>query len=256
MNDYMIWSNDITNRHSPESLTYAEDGDGYIATAVISGTTTTSRWKMSLWDAYKDLREKLLEGNDALLPTTTTTQMAALGEMDTGTFMHNITDGSLGLYGASGMVSIGGSTAMSASAFGEMVEDNSAGSNIDVTTKLWATASVGEVDSNGIITFSDESGGDKLVIGSGGEGTYLLHFSCTFTNAGGNVTSAGIHKNGEEVGKLEDSHSGDSSQQRDLRGQGFLVVEEGDEITLHVVSAAPVDVVSVYHCHVTMNRLS
>ncbi len=145
---------------------------------------------------------------------------------------------------------------MEPAAFGEMVEDNSAGSNINTTTKLWDTANVGELDPNGIVTYLNTANGDELKIGTGGAGTYQIHFSCTFTNAGGNLTKAGIHKNGTQVDKLEDSHAGDSAAQRDLRGSGFLVLADNDLITLHVISATPSDLVKIYHGHITLNRIT
>lgn len=58
--DYNLWVNDITHRFSPTSLTDALDGSLYTATAVVSGVTTNSGVKMSQWDAYLDLRSKLL----------------------------------------------------------------------------------------------------------------------------------------------------------------------------------------------------
>ncbi len=93
MTDYLLWSNDIENRFSPSSLTHVAEGSGYIATAVISSVTTNSSYRLSLWDAYKDLREKLLDGDTTLLPESTTTQRDALTNIVNGTLMLNITTG-------------------------------------------------------------------------------------------------------------------------------------------------------------------
>ncbi len=93
-------------------------------------------------------------------------------------------------------VNYGSADSLFITAFGEMVEDTSTGSSINTTTKLWSTAVVGELDTNDIVTFTDLTTGDKLVIGAGGAGTYQIHFSCSFTNAGGNITTANIYKNG------------------------------------------------------------
>jgi len=77
MADYNLWKNGITNSKSPTSLTDAASGAGFIATAVISGVTTNSAWKMSLWDAYLDLYEKLHNG-DRPIPKSTTTEASAM----------------------------------------------------------------------------------------------------------------------------------------------------------------------------------
>lgn len=255
MSDFLLWKNGIQNSKSPTSLKDVVDGSGFIATATISGVTTNSEWKMSLWDAYLNLYEKVHDG-ERPIPKSTTTEALALTEILDGTSIINVTNQTLEVCIGSKFQNSAGSGTMAPVAFGEMVEDNSSGSTIDTTTKLWSTASVGEIDPNDIISFVDETDGDKLVVGTGGAGTYQIHFSCTFTNAGGKLTKAGIHVNGAEVGKLEDEHDGDSSEKRDLRGQGFLVLAVGDEVTMHVVSETSSDVVTVFHCHITMKRMT
>lgn len=95
MSDYKLWYNDISNRFSPTSLSHESKGSGYIASATISGTTTKSSWKMSLWDAYFNLRNILLKLNkyDAarILPELTNIQIATLSGITDGTVILNKT---------------------------------------------------------------------------------------------------------------------------------------------------------------------
>lgn len=256
MSDHNIYVNDLLTRKSGYS--FAESTIGSIITVTFTDGSSVTQAKatgLTLIDAYRKIRLDVLDGESPPF-VSTTTQRDALTSVDTGTLIYNLITGRFEAYTGSAWVNSSGSGTMDPIAFGEMVEDNSSGSSINTTTKLWSTASVGLLDSNGIITFSDNSTGDKLVVGTGGAGTYQINFSCTFTNAGGNIVSGGIHNNGAEVGKLEDSHSGDSSEKRDLRGQGFLTLAAGDEITMHVVSETASDVVTVYHSHVTISRMT
>ena len=254
--DHLYWKNGIDNEFSPASLTDAAEGSGFVATAVISSVTTKSGFHMSQYDAYKDLFERLHQGQKNVLPQHTTTEKNALTNIYDGVRVLDITLGREDICFGGAFVSPAGAGTMKPAAFGEMVEDNPSGSSINTTSKLWDTASVGELDGNGIITYLNTANGDELKVGVGGAGTYQIHFSCTFTNASGNMTECGIHKNGVQVGKLEDTHSGDSAEKRDLRGSGFLVLADNDLITLHVVSSTPSDVVTVYHCHITMQRMT
>lgn len=76
---YFVWGNDIVNRYTGLSfLDHTTEADGYAARCTINGVDTKGAWKMSLFDAYKDLRDKLIEGNDLVLPYISTAQMNAL----------------------------------------------------------------------------------------------------------------------------------------------------------------------------------
>lgn len=95
MTDYNLWINDINNRFSPTSLTHTTIGSTFKATAIISGVTTHGLTRMSLWDAYKSLRETLLGVSESdsnnILPKSTTTQASALSGIIDGTRILNIT---------------------------------------------------------------------------------------------------------------------------------------------------------------------
>ena len=63
--DYNILKYDLENRFGAYTISDTEDGDGYIAKA--KGTWSNNKIfhsgrRMSLWDAYKDLTDKLLDG--------------------------------------------------------------------------------------------------------------------------------------------------------------------------------------------------
>ncbi len=255
MSDYNLWKNAIQISKLPTSLMSVSVGGGFVATAVISGTTTTSSFRMSIWDAYLNLYEMLNNG-ERPIPKSTTAQAAALIGIEDGTPILNVTTNRFEICNAGVFQSGAGVGTMKPVSFGEMVEDNAAGSLINTTSKLWDSAGAGDMDANSLVTFETITNAKALKVSAGGAGTYQLHFSCSFTNAGGKLTFGGIHKNGSEVGKLEDSHDGDSSQIRDLRGQGFLILAASDEITLHVVSETASDQITVYHCHVTMKRIN
>lgn len=95
--DYLLWKNDIEHRFSPTSLTDAASGSGYIATSVISSVTKNSAWKMSLWDAYFDLRCKVLGVSEAesvgIAPQGTTTELSVLTGIIDGQGAIDITTG-------------------------------------------------------------------------------------------------------------------------------------------------------------------
>lgn len=133
-------------------------------------------------------------------------------------------------------------------AFGSMQEDNPSGTTIAATTSYvgWVSASVGEVDANGLVTFSNNATADRLVISDSGEGTYLVSFSVCFTNAGGNLTTMALHKNDVEQVNLKAAAVGDSSQIRAASTINFITVEEGDYLDLRIKSTAS-DNVDVYN---------
>ena len=255
MSDHLIWKNDITNRFSPTSLTDATDGDGFIATAIISSVTIVGAWQMSLWDAYKDLRDKLLNGEDGFLPETTTTQRDALSSLVPGMLLLNVTTMRGEFYTGSAWISVAGSGRSSPVAYASMWED-SIGSAHNTTTKAWITAGVGVVDGNGIVTFSDNAAGDRLVIGTGGAGDYLIAFHASVINAGGNVTYAAININTVEQSSLKSEHAGDSSEARMLAASGILTLAAADYITLELTSSTSSDVISIRKCSLTVERIS
>ena len=125
-------------------------------------------------------------------------------------------------------------------AFGSMNEDNGSGTNLAVTTSYtgWVSANEGEVDSNGLITFSGNATADRLLVSDSGEGTYLVAFSVCFTNSGGNLTTIAIHKNDVEQVAVKGAAVGDSSNVTAIASSGFITVAEGDYLDLRMKSTA------------------
>lgn len=108
MSSHNAWKFDLTNRFSPTTLTDAVVGDGYVATAVISSVTTKSAWRMSQWDAYLDLRQILLNGEERPLPEITSTQRDTLTDVTAGTEIFNVTTDKTEVWTGSIWVASGG----------------------------------------------------------------------------------------------------------------------------------------------------
>ena len=98
---YFLWKNDIEHRFSPTSLTDALTNSIYVATAIIGGVTTNSGDKTSQWDAYLDLRNKLLDVSEfdgaAILPKGTTAELVVLTGIIDGRGVQNITTANLNI---------------------------------------------------------------------------------------------------------------------------------------------------------------
>ncbi len=256
MTDFLLWKNDIENRFSPTSLTDSLTGSIYIATAIISSVTTKSGVHMSQWDAYKDLRERLLNGDDTLLPQSTTTQRDALTGIVDGTLMLNITTGREEICSSSTWIGVTGSGMMSATAYGHMYENNTSGSTIDTTNKTWTTATSGVLDSNSLITFVNDAGGDYFLIGTGGAGDYVVVLDVKQTNAGNNTTTLTVQINETDTILVQDEVDSSSTKPTALAANGVLTLADADKVRLHMVSATPADVVKIYHGHFYIHRLS
>jgi len=256
MTDPNLWKNDINNRFAVTSLTDVIDGAGFVATSVISGVTTNSSWKMSLSDAYKDLREKLLDGDDTLLPHSTTTQADALVGIVGGTQILNTTESRQEVNISNVFESAAGSATMGAVAYGSMFENEPTSSTIDPTTQLWISASQGLSDGNGIITFvSSTVDGDHLLVGTGGAGDYMITASCSQTNSGNNVTTMEIRINGGGTTNIKVEGSSNSTKPITLAAHGMHGLSEGDKVSLHLESSISTDSISLFDGSVTIQRL-
>jgi len=256
MSNHDLWKDDITNRFSPASLTDLAVGDGYVATAVIGTVTTVSAWRMSKWDAYLDLRQKLLAGDERPFPRLTTIQRNALTGITQGTPILNINSHRAEYWSGIDWLSVGGPGVITKVAFGEMWQDNNSGDAMDTTNKSWITANEGFMDVHNIITFLNHANGDRLVAGAEAGGHYLVHCNTNFTNAGGNDTTMTIRKNEILNPRLKDSGAGDSSELRPLVIAGFIILSPNDYLDIHIVSDTPSDVVKVYQTNLHIQRVS
>lgn len=147
------------------------------------------------------------------------------------------------------------------SAFGEMLgqpmERKGLGSTIDTTSKKWITANAGVLDANGLITFvSDDVNGDYLLVGTDGAGDYQIIVTCDQTNSGNNTTSLEVHINGAVVTDIESEHDSNSIKPSELSAHGIHALADGDKVTLHLESSVSANIVKVYDCHVTIQRIS
>ncbi len=257
MTDHLLWSNDIENRFSPTSLSHVAEGSGYIATAVISSVTTNSGFRLSLWDAYKDLREKLLDGNSDLLPISTTTQRNALSGIVDGTLIYNDTTGRVEECDSDSWSSSAGSSALSDAAYGNMYENNSSGSAMDSTNKTWVTATAGIVDANGLVTVVEDAvDGDYFLIGTDGDGDYAIIVDTKQTNSGNNDTTLTIEIDEDDTILTKDEVDTSSTKPTSLSATGILALVAGNKLRVHMVSSTPADVVKSFHTHFYIHRLS
>lgn len=257
MTDHNLWKDDIANRFSPTSLTDVADGDGFIATSVISGTTTKSAWKMSQLDAYVDLRDKLLNGVERPFPRVTTVQRDALINILSGRAIVNLDiGGEIEVYDGDEWIRGGGTGSMLPAAYGEMYQDNDSGSAIDATNKSWVTAVASIFDTTGFVSFLSHANGDRLVINAGGAGHYLLHYSTNFTNSSNNVVTASIRKNETIDPTMTDEAAGSVNQKRGLRVSGLMNLSENDYIDVHLISDTPANTVTVYQSNIHIHRIN
>ena len=207
MTDYMLWSNDIENRFSPTSLTDTVDVDGFIATAVISAVTTNSDFRLSLWDAYKNLREKLLDGVEEPLCLSTTTQRDALTGIIPGTTIFNITTQEDETYNGTGWVASGGERGglTYLPVYTGTTTDNTqtaiATITLDTTCScLFTSEVIGETDDHETIgafiiecTVKRVNGDDAEIVGGtttthSGKDTGAASWDADFTVSGGNLS--------------------------------------------------------------------
>lgn len=97
MTDSNFWLYDLENRNPTAILTFTLEGSIYIASSLDSSVVTNSGKHTSLFEAYKDLSERLLNEDFSHTALLTTTQRDALDEAEipTTTVIDNITVGRL-----------------------------------------------------------------------------------------------------------------------------------------------------------------
>lgn len=256
MPDKNLYINDLVHRFASHTFTETVSGDlNTVAFKNASGVTIDSSRKMKTIDCYASIRFNLL-GSEPPHFLCNATQRDAITSPDKGLQIFNITSGRDEVYDGSGWISSAGSGVMAPTAYGSMYESNGSGSAMDSTNKTWITASAGVFDGNGLITFLNDAGGDRLVIGTDGAGDYMIVASCGQTNSGGNVTTMTIHRNGLDETPLQDDQNSSPTNHRSMAVNGILALADADYITLHLVSSVPANTVSVYDCHLTIQRIS
>ncbi len=256
MSDYKLWENGIKHSKAPTSLTDVARGDGFIATAVIGSVTTNSGWKMSKWDAYLDLYEKL-HGGEKPIPKSTTAEAAALTGIIDGTPILNITSNTFEICNNSEFQNSAGAGVMKPAAYGNMYEDNASGSAMNSSTRSWITAIAGVFDGNSFISFLNNADGDRLVVGAGGAGDYMIVASCGQTNAGNNKTRMTVLINGTGSTVIKDDQDAHATKHQPLVANGIVTLADNDYLALQVTDPTVwSNVIKVYDCHLTIQRIS
>jgi len=257
MSDKNLYINDLLARNSGYSFT--ESTTNSIITVTFkdgSSVTQAEATGLTLIDAYRKIRLDVLNGEiPAFLSTTT--QRDALTNVDRSTIIDNITTGYLERYNGTSWGNIAGTGIMSPAAYGNMYENNSAGSAMESTNKTWITATAGIVDANSLITIvKDATNGDYFLVGTDGAGDYAVIIDTKQTNAGNNDTTLTVQIDGVDTLVTKDEQDSSSTKPTSLDATGILSLVATNKLRVHMVSATPADIVKSYHTHFYIHRLS
>lgn len=205
--------------------------------------------KMSVVDAYRSIRNDVLEGEN--LPfLASTTDRDALTNPNEPTFIFNITNLRNESYHNEKWNSSAGPGLMKPVAFGHMNEENELGT---IVSDGWTTGKLHASDANGIITFLDHAIADRLVIGIAGAGEYIVNFSCAFTQTGNIPVMATVFINGDKT-NIKDSHKGDPVLLSDLSHQDHATLSAGDYLDLRF--SASNGSITIYHTELFIQRIT
>lgn len=258
--DHNLWKLGIENQFSTYTTAHVTTGGVTVATATITiggAYVNSSAPSGSVYAAYRDLFERLHEGQDDLLPKLTTTQKTALTGVNDGRQVLDITLNRVDCCNSGVWQSDAGIGVMAPAAYGNMFEDSATGSAMNPTTKQWITASGGVFDGNSLISFLNHADGDRLVVGTGGAGDYMIVASCGQTNSGSNRTTMTVHINDVDNTVIKDDQNANSINHRALVANGILTLADNDYLTLHIADPdTPANVISVFDCHLTIQRIS
>ena len=257
MSDYNIWKNDIKNRFPFGVISENDEGDGFVVDVVISGVTHKSAWQMSLWDAYKNLREQLLGGIEGILPKSTTAQRDALTGILDGAELLNVDTQRAEVCFGSEWISTGGTTSGSIVAFGSLWQDEAAGTSIAMTANTyagWVSAYAGHKDKNNIISFLGSAVADRLVVGAAGTGVYMVEFHASLKNSGNNLVTAAVHVNGVEKTSVKMSAQANSAQAIHLSSAGPLPFAATDYLDLRFESSST-STLTLYQANLNLDRI-
>ena len=249
MADTDLYANDLIHRFPGYSfletivgsMTRVQFRDGGLAT-VAEATT------LVVIDAYKHIREDMLDGQPANFISTTAERDALTGLLN-GTQILNDDTYIIDCFDDATWYPTG-----RAQAYGSMYEDNSGGSTLVSASSYsgWVTATAGVVDGNSIVTFNNNSTADYLGVSVGGD--YKISFHASFTNAGGNLTTAAIFVDNNERIEIKDTRQGDSAELRNLVASGILTLADNDEVDLRFHSSSSDDI-DLFQVSVSIERL-
>lgn len=255
--DESIVKNDLLHRFAGYSFVETAINDMTLVEFKDVGLNVVSATKKpSIVDCYSAIREDVLDGRTPLF-LSTTTQRDALTNVDTGLPIWNITLGLEECFDDTTWVSAEGVGRMSPVAYGNMFEDSASGSAMNGTTKQWITANGGVFDPNNLISFLNHADGDRLVVGTGGSGDYMVVASCGQTNSGSNRTTMEVHISDNDTTVIKDDQNANSTDHRPLVANGILALLDDDYLTLHIFDPdTPSNVIKIFDCHLTIQRIS
>ena len=97
----------------------------------------------------------------------------------------------------------------------------------------------------------------NLRLGTGGSGDYMIIASCGQTNSGSNRTTMTVHVNDIDSTVVKDDQNASSVNHRALVANGIITLADGDYLTMHIADPdTPANIIKVFDCHLTINRLS
>ena len=254
--DKNLYINDLIARNPGYTFTETLSGSLYTVSSKNVSAVVAEVVGLTLIDAYRKIRLDILNGARPVF-LSTTAQRDALINVSKSRLIDNITLGHLELYTGAAWINAAGIGVMAPVAYGNLFEDSASGSAMDSTTKQWVTASAGVFDNNGLVSFLNHVDGDRLVIGAGGAGVYMTIASCGQTNSGSNKTTMTVHINDVDTTVIKDDQNANSVNHRALVANGILTLADEDYLTLHIADPdTPSNVIKVFDCHLTIQRIS
>lgn len=248
--DKEIYISDLVNRRPGYTFNETIIGDFTKVTFLDESLVEiASAKKMSVVDAYRSIRNDVLEGEN--LPFLVSTKdRDALANLNEPTFIFNTTNLRNESYHNKKWDSSAGPGRMQPVAFGHMNEENESGT---IVSDGWITAVKHASDANGIITFLDHDIADRLAIGIAGTGEYVVNFSCTFTQTDSATVTAMVYINGAKT-NIKDTHNGDPISITDLFREDHITLSAGDYLDLRF--STPSGDITIYHTELFIQRIT
>ena len=140
-------------------------------------------------------------------------------------------------------------------AYGDMFEDNAAGTNITITTAGtfygWTTASASGLEDG--VTFSSDATADRLTVNSTGQ--WLITATCSYNAGANDVTQGAIFVDGALTDIQWYRTMGAASTIGVAACSGILSVAENSYIDLRFTSDGNGDVMVINNLHVTVSKV-
>jgi len=249
--DKDIYANDLLHRFPGYSFTETVIGD-LVTVAFLNVQEVelaAARTELTV-DAYRTIRRDVLGGEIPVF-LSSTSERNLLSNLSKGVVIFNTNKQRIEAFDGSDWLSSSGPGMMTDVAYGEMWQDDSAGTTIP-QTGVWTGASPGLRDENEIISISSS----QLIVGEDGTGDYAVSFNANFTSDAGSNCTAHLRINGFDTTKIKDEHPGDSSELGDLSASGIMKLIEDDYLELHFESEDSGDTIKVYQVNLNIRRIS